>query len=436
MSEARGRIAVVGGGVAGITAAYLLDERYDVCLFEAGSYLGGHTNTITLAEGPDAGVGVDTGFIVLNDKNYPLFHRLLERLDVSIRWSNMSFGFFDPQREFYYAGRGFNGLFAQRSNILRPSFYRFLAEVMRFGREGQCALDDDSVSTAETLGAFLRRGRFSQAFIEDYLLPMGAAIWSTPELKVLDFPARAFLYFFRNHGLLSLKDRPRWQTVSGGSQTYVKKFAGVFGGSIRLSSPVLRVEREEQGCRVFTAEGGGESFDKVVFATHADQTLSMLAQPSEQEQSLLGAWHYQSNDTILHTDESLLPVCQRAWASWNYSGGNYRGGGNASLQNADETLSAPAVLTYWMNLLQGLNTEKNYFVSLNSKDAIREDSIIARIDYLHPQYTTAAMDTQKALPELNGMNNSYFCGSYFGYGFHEDAVRSAVFVAREFGIEL
>jgi predicted NAD/FAD-binding protein len=427
MSDARKRIAVVGGGVAGITTAYLLDRHHEVTIFEAGSYLGGHTNTITIEKGPDSGIGVDTGFIVLNDKNYPLFHRFLKRLDVPVRWSNMSFGYYDPTRNFYYAGRGFNGLFAQRCNLASPSFYAFIAEVLRFGREGQAALRSEILST-ETLGKFLEERDFSRRFIADYLLPMGAAIWSTPEMKVMDFPALSFLHFFRNHGLLSLKERPRWQTVVGGSSSYVKKFIGQFTGEIRLASAVLRVERDAAGCRIFTSDTDGEAFDKVIFAAHADQSLSMLAEPSEDEQELLGAWRYQSNDTILHSDASLLPPYQRAWASWNYRGGSSEGGGGSSV--------APAALSYWMNLLQGLETQRNYFVSLNSSEAIREDKILARIDYSHPQYTTQAMDTQAKLSRLNGVNNSYFCGSYFGYGFHEDAVRSAVNVAKEFGIEL
>jgi predicted NAD/FAD-binding protein len=306
---------------------------------------------------------------------------------------------------------------------------------MRFGREGQAALDSNALLT-ETLGDFLLLREFSQRFINDYLLPMGAAIWSTPETKVMDFPARSFLHFFRNHGLLSLKDRPRWQTVVGGSSTYVEKFKTLFTGSIRLASPVQRVERNERECRVFVIGSDGESynetFDKVIFAAHADQSLKILAEPSSEEQALLGSWHYQSNDTILHTDASLLPPHQRAWASWNYRGGNM--GDRREVARAGGV--TPAALTYWMNLLQGLETQKNYFVSLNSEEAISDESILARIDYSHPQYIIKAMDTQSKLPSLNGVNNSYFCGSYFGYGFHEDAVCSAVNVAKEFGVEL
>lgn len=416
-------IAVVGAGVAGIVAAYLLQDRYQVSLFEQNHYLGGHTNTIDITAGPDAGLAVDTGFIVLNDATYPLFQRFLARLGIATREAEMSFGFHCQQSGLLYAGNSLNGLFAQRSNLLRPRFYRFLFEIARFSRAAQKDLAAGTVPQV-TLGEYLRRGNFSQQMIDNYLLPMAAAIWSTPALQAADFPAASFLGFFKNHGLLSLRNRPKWRTVVGGSYAYVKAFVQSFKGEIRLNAGVRQVLRTADGVRLEFADDEPRTFDQVVIATHADQALRLLGDASAEETRLLSPWHYQLNHTVLHTDSTLLPKQKSARAAWNFT------------RTPRDSATTPVYVSYYMNLLQGLNARQDYIVTLNRQQAFRPETVIARFDYLHPQYSFDSLATQAELPRLNGQRNSWFCGSYFGYGFHEDAVRSAVAVATALGGEL
>ena len=416
------KVAVIGGGVAGIVTAYLLQKKHQVTLFEKNRYLGGHTNTIEIEDGPDAGLAVDTGFIVLNDKTYPLFHRFLERLGIATRKTEMSFGFQCLQSGLVYAGTNLNGLFALRRNLVSLAFFRFLMEIGRFSSQARADLSQGRIPPV-TLGEYLHQGRYSRAMIENYLLPMAAAIWSTPALQVTDFPAHAFLNFFSNHGLLSLQDRPEWQTVVGGSHAYVKAFQRDFTGEIRLSAGVRQVVRNQDGVQVQLADGENHRFDQVVIAGHADQALALLGDPSTEEQRLLGAWTYQSNRTVLHTDASLLPERKAAWAAWNFT-----------RESTGE--ARPVFVTYYMNRLQGLQAEQDYCVTLNRHEAFRPETVIAEFDYHHPQYDFAALASQARLPELNGRRRTWFCGSYFGYGFHEDAVRSAVVVGADFGASL
>ena len=417
------KIAVVGGGVAGIVSAYLLQRKHQVSLFEQNGYLGGHTNTIKIKDGPDAGLAVDTGFIVLNDKTYPLFQKFLKHLDVGTRDSEMSFGFQCRQSGLVYAGNDLNGLFAQRRNIFNPTFYRFLLEIGRFCRQAREDLVSGTVQKI-TLGEYLRRGHFSSFMIDNYLLPMAAAIWSTPALRTADFPAEAFLRFFKNHGLLSFRDRPQWKTVVGGSSAYVKAFRNCFSGDIFLNAGVAKVFREPDGVRLQFSDGHCRVFDKVVIATHADQALHLLGDASADEQRLLSPWQYQRNHTVLHTDAGLLPAQKSAWSAWNFT------------RETTGNHSMPVYVTYYMNRLQGLQARQHYCVTLNYPHDFRSETVIARFDYQHPQYTFASMATQPDLPRLNGQQHSWFCGSYFGYGFHEDAVRSAVGVAEDFGVTL
>ena len=421
--EAGQNIAVVGGGVAGIVAAYLLREKHQVTLFEQNDYLGGHTNTIEIPDGPDAGLAVDTGFIVLNDATYPLFRKFLDRLGVATRNTEMSFGFQCLETGLVYAGTNLNGLFALRRNLVNLAFLRFLMEVGRFNNRARVDLQQSRVP-AVTLGEYLQRGRFSKTMIENYLLPMAAAIWSTPALRVTDFPAHAFLRFFSNHGLLSIQDRPQWQTVVGGSHAYVKAFQREFRGDIRLRAGVRRILRQENGIRLQLAGGEIRSFDQVVVAGHADQALRLLGDPSGEEQRLLSAWTYQSNRTVLHTDASLLPVRKAARAAWNFT------------REAAGEDGRPVFVTYYMNRLQGLQATRDYCVTLNRRDDFRPETVIAEFDYHHPRYDFAALEVQPHLPQLNGQRRTWFCGSYFGYGFHEDAVRSAVAVGAGFGAGL
>lgn len=423
MTEARKSVAVIGGGVAGIVTSYLLQREYDVTLFEKNDYVGGHTNTVELETGPDAGIAVDTGFIVLNDKNYPLMHKFLDKLQVPVRWSDMSFSYHCEESDFLYAGTDLNGLFAQRGNLVRPRFWKFLFELQKFCSQAQADLDSGKLSSL-TLGEYLREGNFSERLTDDYLFPMGSAIWSSPKEEIAQFPAEAFAHFFSNHGLLSLRDRPRWQTVIGGSQTYVRSFLESFSGRVHRSRGVGKLQRFED--HVILREEGREPerFDYAVIATHADQALALLDAPSEKEKSLLGAWRYESNHTLLHTDPRAMPANRRGWASWNY------------VREPSSSEETPASVTYYMNLLQGLEANKEYFVTLNRSHAIRAEHVIKEFHYTHPVYSKASLGTQSQLAQLQGEQRTYFCGSYFGYGFHEDAIRSAVEVGKCFNLTL
>lgn len=421
MSE-RPRLAVIGCGVAGLSAAHLLQRRYDVTVLERNDYPGGHTHTIVIPDGPDAGTPVDTGFIVCNNRTYPLFHRLLDQLGVRLRDSVMSFSYHDEDTGFHYSGGDLNGLFAQRRNLFRATFWRLLLDIRRFCRVGGAALAAESVP-AVTIGEYLRQGRYSREFVEWYLVPMVAAIWSAPPSETTGFPAVALLRFFRNHGLLSLHDRPTWQTVVGGSHAYVQAFVKQFRGTLRLSCPVRAVRRTERGVLV-AAAGGEAEFEKVIIAAHADEALALLADPSPEERRLLGPWRYQNNRVVLHTDTVVLPPTRRAWASWNY----------AREPGADPAL--PVSVSYYMNLLQGLRTQRHYCTSLNRHRPVASANVVRELEYTHPVYTFASMDTQGELASLQGVRHTYFCGSYFGYGFHEDAVRSGAAVGRLLGVDL
>ena len=416
-------VAVVGGGVAGIVAAFLLQQRHKVSLFEQNDYLGGHTHTIEIPDGPDRGTPVDTGFIVLNDATYPLFQKFLGQLGVETRVSDMSFGFQCHKTGLVYAGTDLNGLFAQRRNLINPTFLNFLLEIARFCRQALADLENGTMSNI-SLGDYLRQGQFSSYMIDNYLVPMAAAIWSTPALRVVDFPAGPFLYFFRNHGLLSMRNRPQWRTVVGGSHSYVKAFYNTFQGHLHLSSSVRSIRRDDQHVTLTLEDGSALRFDQVVIACHADQALQILDEPTSLEQRLLTPWKYQKNHTVLHTNSAVLPKLKRAWASWNFT---REPGGDAE---------HPVYVTYYMNRLQGLDVSHDYCVTLNHPDPFQTEERIAVMDYHHPLYTYESMATQQELPELNGKNRTYFCGSYFGYGFHEDAVRAGAIVGEAFGVPL
>ena len=417
------RVAVVGGGVAGITAAYLLQRRQEVTLYEKNDYVGGHTHTIEIPGGPDRGLPVDTGFIVLNDRTYPLFNRLLRQLGVCVRDTEMSFSFQSEATGVEYAGTGFNGLFAQRRNLLRASHWRMLLGVARFCRDARADLSRGRLPRW-TLQEYVGRYRYRPEMVDRYLIPMAAAIWSTPPGEVSGFPVEPFLRFFNNHGLLSPFRRPRWQTVAGGSHAYVKAFLDGFRGTVRVAAPVTSIRRGEKSVHVRAAGGEDETYDRVVVAAHADEALGLLADPSDAERDLLGAWRYQLNRVVLHTDSSFLPKSRRAWGCWNYR----------EVPNSGP--DALGCVTYFMNALQGLRAETRYCVTVNPDRPVPSAETICELFYSHPTYTFASMDTQEKLATLNGPNRTYFCGSYFGYGFHEDAVRSGVAVGREFGLEL
>ncbi len=422
MTQERGKkIAVIGAGVAGVVAAYLLSRRHEVQLFESNSYIGGHTNTVEIPSGPDAGLPVDTGFIVLNDQTYPLMHRFLADLKVPVRYSDMSFGYYCRESGLQYAGTGLKGLFAQPANIFSPSHVRFLLEIKRFCQLGMSTLEN-SVELAGSVAEFCKRHGLSSKFLRDYLIPMAGAIWSAPDSHIENFPIETLLRFFANHGLLNLKQRPRWQTVVGGSYQYVKAFCRQFPGKIHVNCPVQEIVRQSAKVKVGTAEGEQE-FDYVIIALHADFALRVLRDPDDFERRLLGAWSYQNNHTVLHTDLSFLPPNPRAWASWNYC------------REAEQDRPTVSV-TYDMTRLQGLRANKRYLVTLNPRRDINQAELIASFNYTHPVYTENAIFAQKELSKLQGKRNTFYCGSYFGFGFHEDAVKSAVAVSRQFGIEL
>ena len=414
-------IAVVGGGVAGIAAAYQLQKACDVTLFEANDYVGGHTNTLLIPDGQDAGAPVDTGFIVLNDRTYPTLNRFLERLGVGIRKSDMSFSYFSERTGFQYASRNFNSLFAQRKNLFDPRHWKMLGEILRFNRQVEQGLHAGDLGSV-TLGQYLQQRRYSLRFQRHYVFPMVAAIWSAPDEKVAQFPMLTFARFFHNHGLLSVSDQPQWYHVAGGSQTYVRAFLEQFGGRVETNAAVAAIQRTADGVVIQTGNGDGRRFDRVVIATHADQALKLLEDPSAEEVRLLGPWKYSLNETYLHTDTRWMPANRRAWASWNF------------IREAGAGPEAPVTLTYHMNRLQNLDTRHEYLVTLNPFKPIDKDKIVAHLTYTHPTYTFASLKTQRDLPQLNGLRNTVFCGSYFGYGFHEDAARSGVQAAAALGV--
>ncbi len=413
-------IAVIGGGVAGVTAAHILQQGHRVSLYERNDYIGGHTHTVVLPDGPDAGTPVDTGFIVLNNRTYPLFTRLLTQLGVTVRPSDMSFSYYSAVSGFQYASRDLNALFAQRRNLANPMHIYMLAEILRFNHVARRGLRRGGL-IGLTLGDFLRQMRMSRAFRTRYILPMAAAIWSSPDEDVMDFPMETFARFFENHGLLSVRDMPQWYYVRGGSHTYVKAFRRTFGGRVFTQTPVSGLKRDDAGVDLRLADGTIRRHDIAVVAVHADEAFQLLEDPTPKEMRLLSPWRYSRNKVFLHTDRGWMPPLERAWASWNY----YRSSTGAG--------RAPITLTYHMNRLQHLRTRRPYFVTLNPHRPIAARDTVAAFTYHHPMYTFASLKTQAELPRLNGQRRTYYCGSYHGYGFHEDAVRAAVQAAALLG---
>ena len=404
------RIAIVGAGVSGLVTAHLLHGRHDIAVFEAGGHPGGHTNTVTVET--EAGVHhVDTGFIVFNDRNYPRFERLLDRLGVAWQPSTMTFSVSDEHGDFEYSGASPNGLFAKRAHLVTPWFHRMVADLMRFNREARALLasrDDPS------LRGWLEDRGYSRAFVERLIVPQASAVWSADPEQLWRFPARFLAEFFDNHGMLGFTDRPRWRTIRGGSRRYVEALTRPFADRIRLRTPVTAIHRHDDHVTV-----DGERFDHVVLAAHADQSLGMLADPSDRELEILGAFPYQPNEAVLHTDRSLLPRRRRAWASWNY-------------HLLEQPAGRPTV-TYHMNRLQALSADRDFCVTLNRTDRIDPAQILRRIPYAHPVYTAAGAAAQQRHEEISGHGRTHFCGAYWGWGFHEDGVASAVRVAERLG---
>ncbi len=410
---ARLKLAVVGTGISGMAAAWLLAQRHDVTVYEGATRIGGHSNTV-LAGADDDAVAVDTGFIVYNERTYPNLTALFAHLDVATAPSSMSFSVSVDDGRFEYAGGcGFGGLLAQPQNLLRPRFWGMVGDIVRFYRAAPGHLAGLEASGA-SLGDYLEAGRYGAAFREDHLLPMAAAIWSAAPAAILDFPAASFIRFFDNHGLLALRDRPVWRSVVGGSRAYVERLTARYADRIRLGTAVTRIVRQSGRVRVIDAAGRAAIFDHVVVATHADQALRLLADPSADERRLLGAFRYSRNVAMLHSDPGLMPRRRAAWASWNHI----------------ETHGHVAV-TYWMNRLQRLPTHRDLFVTLNPldtpRDAWRSET------YEHPIFDAGAVAAQRRLWVLQGQRNTWFCGAHFGAGFHEDGLQAGLAVAEALG---
>ncbi len=402
------RVAIIGAGIAGNVAAHRLHRVHDVTVFEAASHAGGHSHTHDV-ELDGCRLAVDTGFIVYNERTYPRFSALLASLGVATQESSMSFSVRDEATGLEYNGTSLNALFAQRRNLLRPAFLGMVRDILRFNREAPALLDQPGGELP--LGELLARGRYGSDFIEHYIVPMGAAIWSTDPGAMLGFPARFFIRFLHNHGMLTIGDRPVWRTVRGGSARYVERLTAPFRHRIRLETPVERVRRVPGGVIVKPRGHEAQHFDAVFLACHSDQALALLADPSEAERAVLTAIPYQRNEAVLHTDAGLLPRRALAHAAWNY---HVRPDGRG-----------PVALTYHMNILQRLQTPSPLLVTLNRSDAIDPARILKRIVYRHPLFTPASVAAQARQRELNGARCTYFCGAWWRNGFHEDGVASA-----------
>jgi len=409
------KIAVIGTGIAGNVAAHHLAREHNVTVFEADNRIGGHTNTVTVNHAGRE-YAIDTGFIVFNERTYPNFIRLLDELDVAWQDSDMGFSVQHEKTGLEYSGSTINSLFAQRSNFFRPSFHRMIREILRFNREAPLLLETSS--TQISLRDYLAKERYSSEFIDNFILPMGAAIWSARPEVMGEMPAVFFIRFFQNHGLLSVNDRPVWRVIKGGSNRYVEKLVAGHRDRIRLNAPVEYIRRLATHVEVKVTGQEIEHFDQVFMACHGDQALKLLADPSLLEEQVLGEFHYQPNEAILHTDESVMPRRRRAWAAWNYHIPVY------SQQRV--------AVSYNMNILQGIEAPVTFCVTLNHEPAIRSDKIIKRIQYSHPVFTPGSIDAQKRHAEVNGACRTYYCGAYWRNGFHEDGVVSALAALEHF----
>lgn len=402
------KIGIIGSGISGLSCAHSLAPGHDITVFEAADYIGGHTHTVEVEKNGEIS-NIDTGFIVFNDRTYPGFIKLMDGLGVSYQPTEMSFSVRNDAIDLEYNGNNLNSLFAQRKNLLRPSFLAMVTDILRFNKEVKTAAQEKRL---QTVGDFLEEKRYSQLFKENYLLPMVSAIWSMGLEGCMDFPLDFFVRFFDNHGLLNLIDRPQWYTIIGGSSAYIKPLTASFKDNILLNTPVVRVEREEEQVKIITKEKA-LLFDQVVFACHANQALALLASPSSEEKSILGEFTTSENQVTLHTDASFLPRRKLGWASWNY--------------NMVDAAKEHTTLTYNMNILQRLEKRYDYLVSLNQD--IAEEHILQTFTYHHPVYTSGAISAQQQWEQISGKNRSHYCGAYWLNGFHEDGVSSGLRVA-------
>tara|TARA_Y100001960_G_scaffold276539_1_gene306774 strand:+ start:293 stop:1576 length:1284 start_codon:yes stop_codon:yes gene_type:complete len=401
-----------------MSAAWLLNKSHHISVYEKEKRVGGHSNTVdTMLNGFP--IPVDTGFIVYNDRSYPNLVALFNHLGVPTKPSNMSFSASLDNGAFEYSGSDLSSLIGQRRNILRPRFWRMIADIVRFYREAPLFLAQ-SPAPDISLRKYLLENKYTEHFINDHLLPMGAAIWSTSTTEIEAYPAHAFIRFFQSHGLLSLKDRPNWRTVDGGSRTYIKSLTAPYRDRVRFDG-VSSIKRTKNNVVVSDWSGRKETYDHVVIAAHADEAIRLLLDPDEQEKALLGNWRYTQNRAVLHSDPSLMPKHKRVWSSWNF------------IDRSRAKSSRALCVTYWMNLLQSLDQSKQLFVTLNPMPEPKPEMVIKEFRYSHPFFDQMALTTQRALWKLQGRRRTWFCGSYFGYGFHEDALQSGLAVAEQLG---
>jgi predicted NAD/FAD-binding protein len=417
-TEPRLKVAIVGTGISGLSAAWLLNQRHNVTVYERADRVGGHSNTIVASVGGRS-IPVDTGFIVFNRRTYPNLTALFETLGVATQVSEMSFGVSLDGGALEYSGGGLSGLFGQKRNLLRPRFWSMVSDLVRFYREATRDVGRPGMEHI-SLGEYLEQGGYGAAFRDDHLMPMASAIWSAPPAEMLSYPADAFIRFHRNHGLLQLADRPAWETVVGGSRAYVERLTRSFADRIRLDAAVRSVRREGNGVIVTDAKGEPERYDHVVLASHADQALGLLDDPSDAERNLLGSFRYSKNLAVLHTDKTLMPKRRSVWSSWNYIGSR-------------DTARDGLCVTYWMNRLQNIESATPLFVTLNPPHAPQAGTLLHSEVYEHPVFDAKAMTAQKKLWGLQGQRNTWFCGAYFGSGFHEDGLQAGLAVAEQLG---
>jgi predicted NAD/FAD-binding protein len=411
------RIAIIGTGIAGLGCAHFLQHRYQLTLYEKNDYAGGHSHTLSV-DGEHGPVAIDTGFMTYNEVTYPNLSRLFRELGVASRPSSMSFSVQHLPGELEFCGSNLNLLFGQRRNLLRPQFWNMLLQINRFNREAAAAIESSELQTGN-LGEYVRARNYGEQFLNYYLLPMSCAVWSTPPQRMLLFPAMTLLRFFHNHGFLGLHTQHPWRTVQGGARTYVERLIAPFRDRIYLKRGALAVRRAADQVQVTDQSGHTAHYDHVILACHADQALQMLDDADQHERSVLGRFKYQPNTALLHTDARVMPHTARCWSSWNYRV-NYHADGRV----------APSTI-YWINRLQGIDTRRDYFVSINGEDTLQAEQVLQRIHYEHPLFDDGAIRAQQELPHLNQRRNRvYLCGSYFRYGFHEDAFSSALQLSR------
>jgi predicted NAD/FAD-binding protein len=408
------KIAIIGCGISGLSAAYYLRQDHELALYESASRIGGHTATVDI-DWQGRRYAIDTGFIVYNDWTYPNFIELMQTLGVATKPTEMSFSVRCDNSGLEYGGNNLSTLFAQRRNLLRPSFHRMLQDILRFNRESVRDLDNGRLSATTTLGDYLRDNDYGENFIHQYLLPMGSAIWSASIDGMADFPLLFFIRFFKNHGLLSVSDRPQWHVIEGGSRAYLDPLTRDFSHQIQCNSKIASVCRRSGAVELVMEDGHRAQYDQVIFACHSDQALALLGDATQAERDALGAIPYQSNEVVLHTDDSLLPRSRRAWSSWNYW-----------LRERDQKR---AILNYNMNILQGLEADTTFCVTMNATESISPEKIIDSYEYSHPVFSLQAIAAAKKIEDFNGLNRSWFAGAYLGNGFHEDGVVSGRKVA-------